>query len=141
MELAEVLKRRRSVRKFKPDPVPEDWIRYILELAGTSPSAGGLRSYEVVVTQEKVAPYDAPVYIVVCALPEHSASRYGDRGRNLYAVQDATIFAAYIQLVAVDMGLATVWVGAFRESTIRKILGISDDKRPVVVLPIGYEVR
>jgi nitroreductase len=141
MTLVEVLKYRRSVRHFKSDSVPEESIKFILEVARTSPSAGGLHSYEVIVTQEKVGPYDAPIYIVVCAMPERAAARYGDRGRNLYAIQDATIFASYIQLLAVDMGLATVWVGAFREDKVKKMLNIADDWQPVVILPMGYECQ
>ncbi len=46
MELMDVIRNRRSIRKYKPDPVPEDEIKYILEAArlallhGLIPSAG-----------------------------------------------------------------------------------------------------
>jgi nitroreductase len=64
-------------------------------------------------------------------------TRYGTRG-DMYAVQDATILAAYIQLVAVNYGLSTCWVGAFREYRIIKELVLEDNLKPIAVLPIGY---
>ena len=138
MELREAIQRRKSIRQYRPDPVPDDVLLDILKLAERAPSAGGLRPYHVVITGKKLTPYKAPVSVVVCALPERSAKRYGDRGRHLYAIQDATIYAAYIQLLAVDAGLDTVWVGAFRESQIRKALELDDDIKPVAIIVMGY---
>ena len=140
MELKEVIKKRHSVRKFRSLDISSDMIWEIIELAKTAPSAGGLRAYEIMVTPQKVTnQVDAPFYIVICADLEKSAKRYGDRGRNLYAIQDATIFGAYVQLIAVDMGLATVWIGAFNEDKVREALTIDKHLRPIAIIPIGYE--
>ena len=139
MELKEVIERRHSIRKYRDKPVPEATIREMLKLAARAPSAGALRAYKIVVTEQRLTPYEAPIYLVVCALPEVSGRRYGDRGRNLYAVQDATIVASYLQLLAVERGLATVWVGAFREGAVRGALGLADDVRPIAILPLGYQ--
>ena len=139
MELREVIERRRSVRQYKPDPVPPELVEQIIQLARKAPSAGALRSYEIIVTDQQLTPYEAPVSLVVCALPEKSAERYGSRGRTLYAIQDATIVGAYIQLIAVDLGLSTVWVGAFREGRVKKALGLEDGLRPVAIIPLGYQ--
>jgi len=140
MELCEAIERRRSVRQFKPDPVPEAALGEILRLAQQGPSAGGLRSYKIVESALPLTPYNAPLCLVFCALPERAATRYGDRGRDLYAVQDATIAAAYAQLAAVDLGLASVWVGAFREGKVAQALGLGQDERPVAIIALGYEV-
>ena len=138
METRDAIAGRKSVRRYKSDPVPEDVLADILELARQAPSAGGLRSYEVVTSTARLTPYPAPLSVVVCALPERSGSRYGDRGRVLYAVQDATIYAAYVQLLAADAGLDTCWVGAFREYRVKQQLGLGEDVRPVVILTVGY---
>lgn len=138
VNLQKVLEERRSVRKFQDKEVPGRLVHWLIALAQTAPSAGGIRGYEMIVTKKPVAQYQAPVYLVVCARPEAYVKRYGDRGRNLYALQDATIVGAYIQLIAVDMGLATVWVGAFRESKIKKMLGLADGLRPIAIFPLGY---
>ena len=138
VELKEAIHRRHSIRKYKPDRPNLDIVADILNLARRAPTAGGLRAYEVTVTEQRLTPYDAPLHLVVCALPERSAQRYGDRGRDLYAVQDATLHAAYIQLLAVDAGLDTCWVGAFREGKVKKALTLPVDRRPVVILAMGY---
>ena len=137
--MKDVIEKRRSVRRYEPDPVPEELVEEIIRLAGHAPSAGALRPYRIVVTKKQLTPYGAPVNLVVCALPEVSARKYGKRGRNLYAVQDATIVGAYIQLLAVDMGLATVWVGAFREGRVKRALNLEDGCRPIAIIPLGYE--
>ena len=138
MELKEAIERRKSIRQYRPDPVPEDVLDGILERARRAPSAGGLRAYRAVVTRARLTRYEAPASVVVCALPERSGERYGDRGRGLYAVQDATIYAAYVQLLATDAGLDTCWVGAFHEYRVKQALGLGEDERPVAVLTVGY---
>jgi nitroreductase len=82
------------------------------------------------------SPAQAPLVLVFCSDPEASASEYGERGKNLYCIQDATIAAAYCQLAATDAGLASVWIGSFDEEEVRRILGT--DLRPVAIIPAGY---
>jgi len=138
MEFKEVVTSRYSIRKFKSTQVPESIIREIINLAKLAPSAGNLQSYKVVVTRQKVTTIEAPLYIVVCADFERSGARYGRRGRNLYALEDATIFASYLQLAIVDAGLASVWVGAFREKRIRNLFKIPESLKPIAVICLGY---
>ena len=45
------------------------------------------------------------------------------RGETLCSVQDATIAATYAMLAAVDLGLSTVWLGAFDDDEVAKIFG------------------
>lgn len=139
MELREAIEKRHSVRRYKAEPVPEELVTEILRLAAEAPSAGNLKPYRVIVTEKQLTRIAAPVSLVVCALPEVSARRYGDRGRNLYAIQDATIFGAYAQLVAVDLGLSSVWIGAFREGRVRQALGLETGIRPIAIILLGYE--
>jgi len=139
VDLSEVIEKRKSVRKYSDRPVSDEVIANILQLARKAPSAGGLRAYDFVVTRERLTNIVSPVSIVVCALPEVSARRYGERGKNLYAIQDATIFGAYIQLVAVDYGLSTVWVGAFREGRIRGALRLEKYYKPIAIIHLGYK--
>jgi len=75
--------------------------------------------------------------LVFLADPERSSARYGDRGAKLYAMQDATIACAYAQLAAAELGLGSVWVGAFDEERVAKAVNAAG-KKPVAMLPIGY---
>ena len=48
--------------------------------------------------------------------PEESATRYEDRGRTLYFIQDTASAMTNMILAAVNYGLGTCWVGAFSET-------------------------
>ena len=139
MNFKDVLKKRRSIRKFQDIDVPDEKIREMLGLANLAPSAGNRQSFRVMIVRDKkLTNIEAPVNLVICADLVESAAKYGMRGRSLYSLQDATIFAAYLQLVIVDMGLASVWIGAFREDRIKKELGLSARLRPIAIIPLGY---
>ena len=151
MEFADVFRARRSIRAFRKKPVEAAKLDAILEAINAAPSAGNLQGYDVVRVEDAAArarlaeaslgqPFvaQAPVVLVFCANARRSGAKYGRRGEALYAVQDATIAAAYAQLAAVDAGLATVWVGAFDESAVAEIVGAPPHARPVAILPLGY---
>jgi nitroreductase len=136
------------VRAFEPREVEPARLERILMAANRAPSAGNLQAYQIVVVrapgrrralagaacgQAFVA--DAPIVLVFCADPERSAERYGRRGAELFAVQDATIAAAYAQLAAAALGLGSTWVGAFDEAAAAAVVG---GLRPVCLLPLGY---
>ncbi|MFP4001774.1 MAG: nitroreductase family protein, partial [Thermoplasmata archaeon] len=74
----------------------------------------------------------------VCANKERSGERYGERGRNLYSIQDATAAVENMLLAVEDKGYGAVWVGAFEEEKVSEQLGIPKDVRPVTILPIGH---
>ena len=146
----EVLKRRRSVRAYKPQMVEVDKLKRIFEAANLAPSAGNLQAYQVYTVKEEgkrkaltKAAYDqefitqAPICLVFCADPERSAERYGKRGSELYSVQDATIAGAFAMLAAADLGLATVWIGDFDEDKVREVIG-AQSARPVAMFAVGY---
>jgi nitroreductase len=146
-----LIKDRHSVRSFQPKAVEEDKVRRILEAANAAPSAGDLQAYEMVLVKEAKnrkalseaawgQPYvaQAPLSLVFLAHPARSAGRYGGRGRNLYSLQDATIAAAYVQLAAVELGLASVWVGAFDDQAVRDVVGAGPELVPAAIIVIGY---
>lgn len=149
MEFTEVLNKRSSVRAFSPQDISDSDLEDIISAADSAPSAGNLQAYRVFVVkdhemkaklakaaydQEFVA--DASVCMVFCSDPERSASEYGQRGRELYSIQDAAIAASFALLKAVDLGLGTVWVGAFNEFRVKEILTM-ERYRPVSLLLIG----
>lgn len=151
MEFEELIKTRRSIRAFKPIPVEEEKLNKILVAANLAPSAGNLQAFEIYVVRsqeikEKLAKAafdqefvaEAPIVLVFCANPPRSATKYGERGWKLYSIQDATIAATFSMLMATNLGLGNVWVGAFDEESVKQVLGLPDFLKPVVILPIGY---
>jgi len=138
MEFIDVLNKRQSTRKFQNTEILKEIVDKIIKLAQLGPSAGNLQSYKLIITKNKLTNIDAPLNLIVCANQDESAERYGERGRNLYSIQDATIFASYFQLVIVEMGLASIWIGTFNENKLREILKLDNDLKPVVIIPFGY---
>ena len=154
MNTYEILKARRSVRKFKDRMVPTPVIRSVLEIANFSPSAGNLQARRVIVvedeeTRRKLASaaldqrfvFEVPIVFVVLTDPKASAVKYGNRGKYLYALQDATIFASYLLLAGMNFGLGSCWVGAFNEDRVREILDIEEPMRPIALIPMGYPIE
>jgi len=151
MQYRELIERRRSIRSFKKTPVEPEKLEAILKAVRTCPTAGNLQAYRVVVvtspeTKKKLAEAalgqhfieGAPVVLVFLADPERSGRRYGNRGKELYSVQDATIATTFAMLAAADEGLGSVWVGAFIDDMVWKAVGSPPGLRPVAVLPIGH---
>ncbi|MFQ6086291.1 MAG: nitroreductase family protein [Candidatus Bathyarchaeia archaeon] len=54
MDLFEAIRGRRSIRAFKPDPIPDDVLNRILEAACWAPSVGNLQPWEFVVAKDPV---------------------------------------------------------------------------------------
>lgn len=147
----QTVRHRHSVRRYQSDvPIEPEALHGVLEMALAGPSAGDLQAYHLVVVRDddlrgqlagasdEAFLTEAPVNIVVCADPDRSAERFGERGRNLFALQDATIAATYIQLAAVAAELGSAWVGGFSEERVAGILEIPDHLHPVAILALGY---
>lgn len=152
MQFFDVIKNRHSVRAFLDKPLEEEKIKKILETINTAPSAGNLQAYRIILIKDRKLKEqltktsllgqdfmaEAPVVLVFLADPAQSASRYVQRGKDLYCLQDATIACAYAQLVATELGLGSCWIGAFDEQGVKDVLNIQKNFKPVAILPIGY---
>jgi len=150
MKILEIIKTRRSTRRFREEDVSEEDLMKILEAAIWAPSAGNRQPWEFIIVKDKhlkekiaEAAYNqkwmttAPVIIVICADEMRSASRYGERGRSLYCIQDTAAATQNILLAAHALNYGTCWVGAFDENRVKEILGIPRNVRPVALIPIG----
>ncbi len=149
MDLASAIRSRRSVRAFRPEPVPESLLRELGELANWAPSAGNLQARDFIVVRDQtrrealaraadqVELAQAPVVVAVCTNSSRIA-KYGARGRDLYSVQDAAAATENLLLAAHERGLGAVWMGSFDEDEVRGILGIPRAARPVTLVALGW---
>jgi len=151
MQIEDVIRKRRSIRRFEERDVDRSVIENILSTALEAPSAGNLQPWRIFIfskknDKEEIARIaysqkfisEAPFVIVIIADTKRSSSIYGSRGRDLYAIQDTSALIQNILLLAVGKGLGTCWVGAFNEDELTKFLKLSDGQRPVAIIPIGY---
>jgi nitroreductase len=145
MEFIEVVRKRRSIRKYRPDPVPQEDIDYILEAARLAPSWANSQCWRfVVVTDPQVKeamaeagnPWaaQAPALIVACADP----TKPGTKGDQPYYMLDIGIAMEHLILAATDRGLGTCWIGWFKEEIAKQALGVPESIRVVAFTPLGY---
>ncbi|MCX7732975.1 MAG: nitroreductase family protein [candidate division WOR-3 bacterium] len=152
MEFYEVIRRRLSVRAYKPDPVPEEVLNRILEAGRLAPSAKNLQPWKfIIIRDEKIRQAlvpacrnqqfiaQAPVIICACALLEQAWKGMG--GYWSAAEIDVTIALEHIILAAASEGLGTCWIGAFIEDEVRKVLAIPEGVKPVALTPLGWPAQ
>ena len=139
---------RRSIRKYKPQSVPDEIIAELLTAAMCAPSAGNEQPWEFVVINDRKLlnripefhPYatmlkEAPVAILVCG----DLKREKHKG---YWVQDCSAATENILIAVSEKKLGAVWLGIYpreeRVAGIRKLLGIPENIVPFSLIAIGY---
>jgi nitroreductase len=150
----DLIKTRRSIRKFENTPIPETDIQRIIEIGVSAPSAGNCQPWRIVVVTDKSikerlarGAFDqkfiatAPVILAVCGMPAESAQRYKERGTSLYVFQDTAALTENMLLAAHVMGYGACWIGAFDDAEIARVLNVPPDMRPLVMIPIGVPAR
>lgn len=151
MDIFEVIRDRRSIRKYRDIPVEREKIEQVLEAARQAPSWKNMQCWRFLVLEDaakkqavlgafpddnpgKKAISQAPVVIVVCADPAESGVENGVE----YYIADTAIAFAHLCLSAHALGLGTCWMGWYDEAAIASALGIPGRYRVVGVTPLGY---
>lgn len=147
MSILEVLKKRRSIRKYQTKGVEKDKILQVLEAARLGPSAANMQPCQFIVVtdgemREKLrAAYNeewfvnSPVIVVGCVNHKEAWRR---RDREEYWKVDGAIAMQNLILAATELGLGTCWVANFNEKAAKKALDIPKDFRVVAMTPLGY---
>jgi nitroreductase len=142
MDVFEAIRARRSIRKFRPKPIPNKELETILEAGRLAPSAGNRQPWRFIVVKDpdrkkalsKAADnqtFIADASVVVVALGDPEASpRWFSR--------DPMIAVEHMVLAATALGYGSCWIGAFNEEEVKRILGIPERLKVIVLLPIGF---
>lgn len=151
MSFIELATKRKSVRSFTQEKIPNDAIEQMILAACNAPSAGNFQPWHFYAIKDSRVIQSlnhqafssdwistAPAMIVVCIDQENIAERYGMRGRELYAIQDTAAAIQSILLCAADQGIGSCWVGDFDEKACASALQLPERHRPVALLPMGY---
>jgi nitroreductase len=153
MTILDSIKGRRSIRDFQEREVPEQAVEALIDALLWAPSAGNLQSRKFYFvfnreTKKKIAKaafgqdfISRATLVVVACTDRRISARYGDRGVNLYSIQDAAASVMNMMLAAHELGLGTVWVGAFNEFDVFEVLDLPENIRPVAIIPVGYPTR
>jgi len=149
MDLMEAIRTRRSIRTYKPTPIPEDALKEVLNAARLAPSADNAQPWKMVVVRDEQTKLklaaasngqkfiaQAPVVVVACGLAGEAYPSVG--GYMSSEVIDVSIALDHLILAAHERGLGTCWIAAFKEEKVRALLGIPEDVKVVALTPLGY---
>jgi nitroreductase len=147
-EIAHIF-RRRSIRKYKDQPVTPATLTQLCMAGMAAPSAVNSQPWEfVVVTDPKklaglrqVLPYGkfiAPAAIVVCGNPLVARNPAG----SIFWQQDCSAATENILLAADALGLGTCWIGVYPVPGIPKAVGklvkLPPLAKPLCIIYLGY---
>jgi len=146
--LLALLKGRRSIRRYRRDPIPDEMVEQILEAGRWAPSASNRQPWAFVVVRDEeirrqvaqnAAYYfirwahvaDAPLILVLC----------GDTRNRVYRQflhEDVGLAGSQMMLQAAALGLGTCWIGGLDRKAIAAILKLPDDLEVVGLLSVGF---
>ncbi len=160
MDLLEVIKGRRSIRRYKPTLVRDEDLTTILEAARWAPSWRNSQCWQFIIVRDpeirarlaETPPQtnrstaaireEAPVVIVACA--EIGKSGCSKEGRqetnkgNWWYMFDTALAIEHLVLMAHSLGLGTVHVGLFDAEKAAQILDVPENVAVVEIIPLGY---
>lgn len=145
MDVMKAIKNRRSIRKYKKDPVKDEKIQTCLEAARWAPSASNKQPWHFVVVRDEetrkalsvLHPYgrfmkESPVVCVVLGDPQKHPKYY---------VSDPCIATQNLLLAAYAQGLGTCWMGVIDtefEKDMKALLKVPERMRIICCVSMGY---
>ncbi len=155
--LLDLIRTRQSVRGYINKPLAPEKIIRCLEAARLSPSACNSQPWKFIVidepalkneiadaTSDKILPLNhfvkqAPVLIVIVMEKPNILSKFGELVKDKkFSLIDIGIAAEHFCLQAHAEGLGTCMIGWLKEEKIKSLLNIPKNKRPILIITIGY---
>ena len=157
MELTEAIKGRRTIRKYKSDPVSDEVLKAVMEAVRWAPSWANTQCWEVIVVRDPKVRSDlaealpkgnpalssvteAPLLLVLCGKKGISGYYKGQMAtvRGDWLMFDLGLATQNLCLAAHSLGLGTVVIGLFDHKKVEAILGVPQDVEVVAMTPLGY---
>lgn len=149
MSVFEVIQKRRSVRRYKENSIPQEVLLRVLEAARLAPSGKNMQPWRFILVRGKSLKgrlaeasagqsfiARAALVIVACGFPDNCYSRLG-RYMKSWPV-DVAIALEHLVLQAEEEGLGTCWIGSFEEEKVKSILNIPENVKVLALTPLGY---
>jgi len=147
MDFYDVIKKRRSIRSYKSDPVPEESIQRIAEAVYFAPSACNMKPWKInLVTDPELraqiaANYtqpwlaEAPAIAVIIGNNKQCWQRF--EGNPAVDI-DVGIAMEHLVLAATAEGLATCWICAYEIKKMNAVLKVTDPWNVLAISPMGF---
>lgn len=144
MELLQIMKNRRSVRKYTDDKVPADKLNKILQAGLLAPSSKNIRPVEfIVIEDESILKKLSKSKAAGAGMLSNAACAVvviGDTRKADAWIEDCSLAMGYMLLMAENLGVAACWV----QERLRKTLLETDSSayvKDLFKLPDYYEVE
>jgi nitroreductase len=159
MDVLEAIKKRRSIRSFKSTPVEQKTLDAILEAGRLAPSWANTQTWRFVIIQDNIVKTqladsatalgsrnnsvlkEAPVVIAACAEMNRAGYREGKPTTDkegYWFMFDAALALENMVLEAQELGIGTLYIGAFDAKKAGNVLGMPEGYSCVILLPLGY---
>jgi len=152
MELEEVIYKRRTIRRFKPEPVSLEILRKLIDFARVAPMASNIQGLEfIIVTNVEMCEKIFPLVKFAGSLPENQRTPEVGRRPTAYIVvlvnnkikktyfeYDVGAAVENILLGAVHYGLGCCWMANVNRREIQKLCEIPEDYKITHVISLGY---
>jgi nitroreductase len=147
MEVDEAIKKRKSIRGYKDEPVPEEKLLKVLEAARLAPSGANKQQYKLVVIKDpekrkqlsiaaEGQSHIAAAPVVILGVATHP-DVHMPNGVLVYPI-DLAIAFDHMMLAAINEGLGSCWIGRFSQDQAKQVMGISDNYVVFSMLTLGF---
>lgn len=138
----DAIKDRRSIRRYKGEPIEKHDIEKMVKAARLAPSAKNLQPWKLVIVQHpKVLEELVPICQGQKFVGEAGAFVVGMEDGTKWSEVDLTIAMDHLSLVAVELGYGTCWIGAFDKDGLKKKIDLPEDYEPLVCMTVGVPAR
>lgn len=153
VDFMDLVRTRRSIRKYRPEPIPQDALERVIQAALLAPWGDGgskVPPTRLIVARDQDTRHqimrlcedqrfiaEAPVVIIAYAQETKAYSRGGWMGRYSVIV-DVSIAMDHLMLAARAEGLGTCWIGSFDNDGLRSLFSLPEGVNVIAVMPIGY---
>jgi nitroreductase len=144
-ETLETIETRRSIRRYRSDPIPQEDLDRILEAGRQAPSAGNRQPWRFVLVADPAL--RAEVARACNGQTWMADAAYILAGVGLptahprwYAV-DTGIALQNMVLAAWSLGYGTCWIGAFNEAEVKRLLKVPADVPVIALTPLGVPAQ
>ena len=143
--MLELIKKRRSIRKYTAEPLSDADITALLEAAMAAPSGSNKQPWEFIVVRDeglrqKLA--ETHPWSKMCADAPVVLAILGDERVSDHWVEDTSAATQNLLLAAAGLDLGAVWLGIYprpeREEHVRAVLGIPEGIRILCLVPVGH---
>lgn len=146
MDVLSAIRDRRSIRRYRADPVPLETIERLLDAGRWAPTGGNRQYWKFIAVTDpgvmrmikRVSPMmwgESPAAIFVCL--DLDRSNLSEEARRGYG-ECAGFPSQNIMLAAHALGLGSCAVGGFNRRAVKEILDVPDDTDVQLLITLGY---